>query len=152
MSDLRDLYQETILDHNRSPRNYRSLADANHQADGYNPLCGDRLTLFLKIEDGIVRDASFEGSGCAISKASASMLTESVKGRTVAEVRALFERFHRMVTSSTETPDDFVDLGKLAALGGVREFPVRVKCASLAWHTLRSAVDKDKLEEPVTTE
>jgi len=150
MSDLRDLYQETILDHNRSPRNYRSLADANHQADGYNPLCGDRLTLFLKIEDGIVRDASFEGSGCAISKASASMLTESVKGRTVAEVRALFERFHRMVTSSTETPDDFVDLGKLAALGGVREFPVRVKCASLAWHTLRAALEER--DEPVRTE
>ena len=144
MSDLRELYQEVILDHNRRPRNFHVLEDASHTADGHNPLCGDRLRVYLKIEDGIVSDVSFEGGGCAISKASASMMTDAIKGRTVAEVDALFQRFHRMVTTP---PDRAVeDMGKLSSLAGVREFPVRVKCASLAWHTLKAAlVQKSKV-------
>ena len=142
MAELTDLYQEVILDHNRRPRNFHALADASHTAEGYNPLCGDRLTLYLKLADGVVRDASFEGAGCAISKASASLMTDAVKGRTVAEAEALFDRFHRMVTTPPEQPVE--DLGKLSALAGVREFPVRVKCASLAWHTLKAAMAKEK--------
>jgi nitrogen fixation NifU-like protein len=142
MSDLTDLYQEVILDHNRRPRNFHALADASHSAEGYNPLCGDRLTLYLKVDGGVVTDVAFEGAGCAISKASASLMTDAVKGRTVAEAQALFERFHRMVTTPPEQPVE--DLGKLSALAGVREFPVRVKCASLAWHTLRAAMANEK--------
>jgi nitrogen fixation NifU-like protein len=139
MSAINDLYQEVILDHNRRPRNFRVLEHANHSAEGYNPLCGDRLTLYLDVEEGLVRDIAFQGSGCAISKASASLMTDSVKGRPVAEVRDLFARFHRMITTP---PDQGVeDLGKLSVLAGVREFPVRVKCASLAWHTLKAALD-----------
>jgi nitrogen fixation NifU-like protein len=138
MADLNDLYQEVILDHNRRPRNFHALADANHTAEGYNPLCGDRLTLYLKVDGGVVTDVSFEGAGCAISKASASLMTDAVKGKTVAEAEALFERFHRMVTTPPE--ESVEDLGKLSALAGVREFPVRVKCASLAWHTLKAAM------------
>ena len=138
MSDLADLYQEVILDHNRRPRNFHALADASHRAEGYNPLCGDRLTLYLKVADGVVADVSFEGAGCAISKASASLMTDAIKGRTVADVQALFDRFHRMVTTPPGQPVE--DLGKLSALAGVREFPVRVKCASLAWHTLKAAM------------
>ena len=141
MSDLNDLYQEVILDHNRRPRNFHPLADASHKAEGYNPLCGDRLTLYVKVADGVVADVSFEGAGCAISKASASLMTDAVKGRTVAEANALFDRFHRMVTTPPEQPVE--DLGKLSALAGVREFPVRVKCASLAWHTLKAAMAND---------
>ena len=139
MSELSDLYQEVILDHNRRPRNFRVLAGANHTAEGYNPLCGDRLTLYLKVEGDTIADVSFEGAGCAISKASASMMTDALKGRTVAEANSLFERFHRMVTTP---PDQVVeDMGKLSCLAGVREFPVRVKCASLAWHTLKAAME-----------
>jgi nitrogen fixation NifU-like protein len=138
MSDLNDLYQEVILDHNRRPRNFHAIADASHTAEGYNPLCGDRLTLYLKVDGGIVTDVSFEGAGCAISKASASLMTDAVKGKSVAEARALFDRFHRMVTTPPEQPVE--DLGKLSAFAGVREFPVRVKCASLAWHTLKAAM------------
>jgi nitrogen fixation NifU-like protein len=138
MSDLSDLYQEVILDHNRRPRNFHALADASHTADGHNPLCGDRLRLYLKVEDGIVSDVGFEGAGCAISKASASMMTDAIKGRTVTEVDALFQRFHRMVTTPPDCPVE--DMGKLSSLAGVREFPVRVKCASLAWHTLKAAM------------
>jgi nitrogen fixation NifU-like protein len=137
MSDLTDLYQEVILDHNRRPRNFYALADASHTAEGYNPLCGDRLTLYLKVDGGVVRDVSFEGAGCAISKASASLMTDAVKGKTIAEAQALFDRFHRMVTTPPEQAVE--DLGKLSAFAGVREFPVRVKCASLAWHTLKAA-------------
>ena len=143
MSELRELYQEVILDHNRRPRNFHKLDAANRKAEGYNPLCGDRLTVYLMIEDDAIKDASFEGSGCAISKACASMMTDAVKGRTVAEAERLFEQFHRMVTSSPEQPSDggdLVDLGKLSVFAGVREFPVRIKCASLALHTLRAAV------------
>ena len=140
MSDLSDLYQEVILDHNRRPRNFGVLADATHHAEGYNPLCGDRLSLFLKLDGDVITDVAFEGSGCAISKASASLMTDSLKGRDVAAARALFDRFHRMVTTA---PDREVeDLGKLSALAGVREFPVRVKCASLAWHTLKAALER----------
>jgi nitrogen fixation protein NifU and related proteins len=142
MSDLNDLYQEVILDHNRRPRNFHALADASHSAEGYNPLCGDRLTLYLKVADGVVADVSFEGAGCAISKASASLMTDAIKGRTVTEVQALFDRFHRMVTTPPEQPVE--DLGKLSALAGVREFPVRVKCASLAWHTLKAAMASER--------
>jgi nitrogen fixation NifU-like protein len=142
MAELTDLYQEVILDHNRRPRNFHALADASHTAEGYNPLCGDRLTLYLKLADGVVADVAFEGAGCAISKASASMMTDAVKGKSIAEARALFERFHRMVTTPPEQPVE--DLGKLSALAGVREFPVRVKCASLAWHTLKAAMASEK--------
>jgi nitrogen fixation protein NifU and related proteins len=137
-AELQELYQEVILDHNRRPRNFRAI-EGGRRAEGYNPLCGDRLTLYLRIDNGVIQDVSFEGSGCAISKASASLLTESVKGKTVAEADALFNRFQRMITAPAEAPPD--DLGKLTVLAGVRQFPVRVKCASLAWHTLRAAVE-----------
>lgn len=147
MSDLSDLYQEVILDHNRRPRNFRALAGASHRAEGYNPLCGDRLTLYLKVADGTIEDVSFEGAGCAISKASASMMTDALKGMTVADAHALFERFHRMVTTPPEQAVE--DLGKLSSLAGVREFPVRVKCASLAWHTLKAAMAS---QQKVSTE
>jgi nitrogen fixation NifU-like protein len=141
MGDLSDLYQEVILDHNRRPRNFRVLDQPSHHAEGYNPLCGDRLNLYLKVDGGVVTEVGFQGSGCAISRASASLMTDEVKGKPVGEVRALFERFHRMVTSA---PDGAVEsLGKLSVLAGVRQFPVRVKCASLAWHTLKAALDRD---------
>jgi|SRR5215207_424708 len=139
MSDLSDLYQEVILDHNRRPRNFRALAAHSHKAEGYNPLCGDRLTLYLKLTGETIEDVSFEGAGCAISKASASMMTDALKGRTVAEASALFDRFHRMVTTPPDQPVE--DMGKLSSLAGVREFPIRVKCASLAWHTLKAAMN-----------
>jgi nitrogen fixation NifU-like protein len=140
VTELSDLYQEVILDHNRRPRNFRVLDDATHQAEGYNPLCGDRLNLFVRVEGSVIADIGFQGSGCAISKASASLMTDSLKGRPIDEARALFERFHRMVT----TPPDIAveDMGKLSALAGVREFPVRIKCASLAWHTLKAALER----------
>jgi nitrogen fixation protein NifU and related proteins len=140
MGDLSDLYQEVILDHNKRPRNFHVLEDATHVAEGYNPLCGDRLSLYVRLDAGRIADIGFQGSGCAISKASASLMTDSLKGRPVEEVRAMFDRFHRMVT----TPPDIEveDLGKLSALAGVREFPVRVKCASLAWHTLKAALER----------
>jgi nitrogen fixation NifU-like protein len=144
---LRDLYQEVILDHNRRPRNFRAL-DVASKAEGHNPLCGDRLTVYVKLEDGVITDAAFQGSGCAISKASASLMTESVKGKTVKEAEALFDRVHLMLTAP---PDDGVDdLGKLSVMAGVRQFPVRVKCASLAWHTLRAALAAR--DEMVSTE
>jgi nitrogen fixation NifU-like protein len=140
MSDLSDLYQELILDHNRRPRNYGTLADANREAKGHNPLCGDRLIVFLKLVDDRIEDIRFEGSGCAISKASASLMTEAVKGRTVPEVTGIFQRFQAMITAPMDKPADDPSLGKLTVLGGVREFPVRIKCASLPWHTLKAAI------------
>ncbi len=140
MSDLTDLYQEVILDHNRRPRNFATLPDASHSAEGYNPLCGDKLHLYLKLDGDRITQATFEGSGCAISKASASLMTEAVKGRTVEEATTIFEQFHQLVTGTREADLDDEVLGKLAVLGGVREFPVRVKCASLAWHTLKAAL------------
>ena len=139
MSDLRDLYQEVILDHNRSPRNFGRLDDADLQADGHNPLCGDRLSITLKLTGDRVTDLRFEGSGCAISKASASLMTEGVKGLTLDDLHRLFERFHRLVTDRTAPVDD-AGLGKLAVFARVRDYPARVKCAILAWHTLRAAV------------
>ena len=138
MNDLDDLYQEVILDHNRRPRNFRALPEGR-RAEGYNPLCGDRLTVYLRVDGNVIKDVSFEGSGCAISKASASLMTESIKGKTLDEARALFDRFQRMITASGEVAS--ADLGKLAVLAGVRQFPVRVKCATLAWHTLRAAAE-----------
>jgi nitrogen fixation protein NifU and related proteins len=142
MSDLSDLYQEVILDHNRRPRNFHRLDGASHHAEGYNPLCGDRVTVFVQVADNRIADVAFQGSGCAISKASASLMTDRVKGCTVGEARELFDRFHRMVTTPSDRAVE--DLGKLSALAGVREFPVRVKCASLAWHTLKAALDEQE--------
>jgi nitrogen fixation protein NifU and related proteins len=149
MSELSDLYQEVILDHNRRPRNFRTIEDASRRQEGYNPLCGDRLTLYVTLDGDRIADVAFQGSGCAISKASASLMTETLKGKTVAEARALFEKFHDMVTSSPDT--EAADLGKLSVLSGVREYPTRVKCASLAWHTLKAAVSGET-DAPVTTE
>lgn len=140
MSDLSDLYQELILDHNRRPRNYGTLAGANREAKGHNPLCGDRLTVFIKLDDDRIADIAFEGSGCAISKASASLMTEAVKGRTIPEATGIFQKFQAMITAPVDKPADDPSLGKLSVLGGVREFPVRIKCASLPWHTLRAAL------------
>jgi nitrogen fixation NifU-like protein len=150
MSELQDLYQEVILDHNRRPRNFRELPPPARRAEGFNPLCGDRLTLYLDLDGDKIRDVTFVGSGCAISKASASLMTEALKGKSVEEAERLFERFHTMVTSSTESAP--ADLGKLSVLSGVREFPTRVKCAILAWHTLKAAINADRGPEPVTTE
>ena len=141
MSELTDLYQELILDHNRRPRNYGPLPDADHTARGYNPLCGDKLTIYAKLDGDRISGLSFEGSGCAISKASASLLTDALKGKTVEEAGALFARVHAMLTAPMGQDTDVESLGKLAALSGVREFPVRVKCASLAWHTLKAALE-----------
>ncbi len=143
MTDLRDLYQEVILDHSKRPRNFRKMESANRHAEGYNPLCGDKVTVYLAVRDGIVTDAAFQGSGCAISTASASMMTESLKGKTVAEVEAMFSCFHDMMTSPEDPETAPTGLGKLAVFAGVREFPMRVKCAVLAWHTLRSALADD---------
>jgi nitrogen fixation protein NifU and related proteins len=149
MSELNDLYQEVILDHNRRPHNFRVIDPATAKQEGYNPLCGDRLTLYVKVEDGIIRDVAFQGSGCAISKASASLMTDAVKGKTVEEARSLFDRFHQMITSPPGSP--LPELGKLSVLAGVRDFPTRVKCAGLAWHTLKAAVS-EQAAGPVTTE
>ena len=149
MSELTDLYQEVILDHNRRPRNFRVIDAASRKQEGYNPLCGDRLTLYVTLDGDRISDVAFQGSGCAISKASASLMTEALKGKTIDEARALFERFHEMVTSSPDT--EAPDLGKLSVLSGVREFPTRIKCASLAWHTLKAAVS-DAAAGPVSTE
>lgn len=135
--DLRELYQEVIFDHNRHPRNFGRLADANRVAEGHNPLCGDNVTVYLKLEDGRVADVKFEGQGCAISTASASLMSEAVKGRSVEEVEKLFQSFHAMIVDDNAAPED---LGKLEVLAGVKEFPVRVKCATLPWHTLHNAL------------
>jgi len=141
VSDLGDLYQELILDHNKSPRNFRRLQPADRQAEGHNPLCGDRVTVFVNLRDGTLTDAAFQGQGCAISTASASLMTESVKGKTVKEAEALFERVHRLLTSEPEQAAEAAEgLGKLAVFSGVSEFPMRVKCASLPWHTLAAAL------------
>ena len=151
MSDhLRELYQQIILDHNRSPRNFGRLENANRHAEGSNPLCGDKLSLELRVEEDVITDVRFQGSGCAISQASASLMTSAVKGKTAAEAESLFRLFRAMVTSPVDTPVDREALGKLAALGGVRQFPVRVKCANLSWHTLHAALEET--EDEVTTE
>ncbi len=142
MNDLRELYQELILDHSKRPRNFRALPGANRSADGYNPLCGDRATVYLRVEDDVLRDLSFEGSGCSISTASASMMTDALKGKSVTETKALFERFHELVTADpSKAAPASAELGKLAVFAGVHEFPMRVKCASLAWHTMKAALE-----------
>ncbi len=146
MNDLSALYQEVILDHSRHPRNFGSAEDANRKADGNNPLCGDRVTIYLRLEDGYIKDARFEAKGCAISLASASMMTEMLVGKTEEEARELFDRFHGLVTDGEE----HVELAELEALSGVRQFPTRIKCATLAWHTMTAALDQ--LEEEVKTE
>ena len=148
MSDLRELYQDVILEHSKAPRNFRQLKSANHKAEGYNPLCGDHFTVYLDLEGDSIRDISFEGSGCAISKASASMMTQSVKGKSKEDAAKLFEHFHKLVTG--EANGDREDLGKLAVFAGVSEFPVRVKCATLAWHTLQAALEGK--QEKISTE
>jgi nitrogen fixation NifU-like protein len=140
MSDLRALYQEIILEHNKNPRNFRKLPEANRMLEGYNPLCGDHYTLYLKIIDDVIVDISFEGSGCAISKASASVMTTLLKGKTKSEAEKMFGTFHQLVTGELKDVS-FETLGKLGAFAGVSEFPARVKCASLAWHTMHSALD-----------
>lgn len=153
MEDLRDLYQEVILDHNKRPRNFGPLEDASHSADGHNPLCGDQLRVFLRLEGDTVREVSFEGSGCAISTASASLMTESVKGRTLAEAERLFEEFHELLTGDPSVVGKASqELGKLAVFSGVREFPVRVKCATLAWHTLKAALKSKGESATASTE
>jgi nitrogen fixation protein NifU and related proteins len=149
MSELTDLYQEVILDHNRRPRNFRALDQPSRTQEGYNPLCGDRLTVYVKLAGDVIEDVSFQGTGCAISKASASLMTDALKGKTIVQAREIFDQFHEMVTSPPDTPA--ADLGKLSVLSGVREYPTRIKCASLAWHTLKAAVSDDKAG-PISTE
>ncbi len=149
MPDLRELYQEVILDHHRQPRNCRKPADANRHADGFNPLCGDKVSIYMRVEDGIVRDIAFQGSGCAISTASASMMTEALKGKSEKDVARIFEHFHDLVTGQNSAGEDSA-LGKLEVFTGVRDYPVRVKCATLAWHTMRAALAGTK--ETVATE
>jgi nitrogen fixation protein NifU and related proteins len=149
-SDLRDLYQEVILDHSKRPRNFHAMPGADRKAEGYNPLCGDRETVYLDLEGDVLKDVSFQGTGCAISTASASMMTESVKGRTRGEAEALFARFHDLITGSNGEKRGGPELGKLAVFSGVREYPVRVKCATLPWHTLKAALDG--AGAPVSTE
>ncbi len=141
MASLSGLYQDLILDHNRAPQNFRPMEDANRRVEGVNPLCGDRLTIWLKVEGGVIKDATFQGSGCAISKASASLMTSAVKGKTREEAEALFERFRRLVTGSMETAEAET-LGKLVVFSGLSEFPIRVKCASLSWHALKAALNE----------
>jgi nitrogen fixation protein NifU and related proteins len=150
MSELRDLYQEVILDHNRKPRNFRKLASPTQGAEGYNPLCGDRVTVELAVEGDVIRDIAFQGSGCAISKASASLMTADLKGKAVADAEAAFARFRAMLTESPAREETSAQLGKLAVFAGVREFPSRIKCATLPWHTLHAALAGKT--EPVSTE
>jgi len=149
MSELSELYQQVILDHNKKPRNFRKLENANHTADGYNPLCGDQMTVYLDLEDDLVKEVGFEGSGCAISKASASMMTQAVKGKSKEQAETLFHEFHSMVTGELNEETEENHLGNLKIFAGVREFPVRVKCATLPWHTLHAALNK---QDQVSTE
>jgi nitrogen fixation NifU-like protein len=150
MSDLRDLYQEVILDHHKKPRNCRRIEEASCHIQGYNPLCGDKCTVYVKLDGDRIKDVSFEGSGCAISTASASMMTESLKGKTRTEAETLFKEFQQMVTERDLEAEAPESLGKLAVFAGVRQYPARIKCATLAWHTLHAALEGSK--EPVSTE
>ena len=149
MSELRELYQQVILDHNKNPRNFHEMEDPTKKVEGYNPLCGDHYTIYVQLDGDVIRDVSFVGSGCAISKASASVMSSTVKGKTAAEAEQLFQTFHRLVTGDVAGLNA-ADLGRLAAFSGVSEFPARVKCASLAWHTLKTALSGE--EEQITTE
>ena len=148
LDQIRELYQEVVFDHNRNPRNFRTIEDADRKIEGFNPLCGDKITLFLKMNGNRIEDVSFQGSGCAISTASASLMTEMVKGKTEDEARTLFEKFHQVTTGKTELNLD--EMGKLSVLSGVRAYPARVKCATLAWHSLQSAIERSG--DKVTTE
>lgn len=154
MSELGDLYQQLILDHNKRPRNFGIMADATHKADGYNPLCGDKVRVFVQLQDGVIGKVGFDGSGCAISKASASLMTDALKGKKLQEAEQIFEAFHTLLTCEADPnevlADNAIELGKLEAFSGVREFPMRVKCATLAWHTLRAALSNSP--EPICTE
>ncbi len=150
MADLRELYQQVILDHNKSPRNFHAMADATNVVEGYNPLCGDHYTIYLKLDNDVVKEISFQGSGCAISKASASVMSTVMKGKTKKEAETLFNRFHQLVTGELKPGEQEEELGRLAAFAGVSEFPARVKCAILAWHTVHSALQGKK--EPQSTE
>lgn len=149
MAELRDLYQEVILEHAKAPRNYRELPGPASKAEGYNPLCGDRCTVFINTQGDVIQDVTFQGSGCAISKASASMMTQSLKGKTLQEAEEMFKTFHQMVTGQNRDGNK-ADIGKLKVFAGVSEFPARVKCATLAWHTLEAALHDQR--EPVSTE
>jgi nitrogen fixation NifU-like protein len=149
MSELSELYQQVILDHNKKPRNFRKLDTANHSAEGYNPLCGDHLTVYMDLENDLVKDVGFEGSGCAISKASASMMTQAVKGKSKEQAETLFKEFHSMVTGELDEESEGTSLGNLKIFAGVREFPVRVKCATLPWHTMHAALNK---QDQISTE
>lgn len=149
-SELKELYQQVILDHNKNPRNFRKMEKANHFAEGYNPLCGDKLNIYVELEEGKIKDISFQGSGCAISKASASLMSSMVKGLPVEEAEKLFEKFQAVITGRITEEEDIDKLGKLAVFAGVREFPSRVKCASLAWHTMVAAFKQE--EKSVSTE
>jgi nitrogen fixation NifU-like protein len=151
MPDLRDLYQEVILEHSKTPRNYRQLASANRKAEGFNPLCGDHFTVYLDVEGDAIRDITFQGSGCAISKASASMMTQSLKGKTTADAEKLFNEFHKLVTGEAKKNGDAKEMGKLAVFSGVSQYPARVKCATLAWHALHAALAGQQ-QDPVSTE
>lgn len=150
MSDLNELYQQTILDHNRNPRNYGALENADGEADGHNPLCGDKMRVYIALEGDVISNAQFEGSGCAISTASASLMTEALIGKTLDEAQALFAGFQKLVMTPQDMMNAVESMGKLAVFGGVRAFPMRVKCATLAWHTFKAAVDQEK--GTVTTE
>jgi nitrogen fixation NifU-like protein len=150
MSEMRELYQQVILDHYKKPRNYLKLEGATQTAEGYNPLCGDQITVYLQVDGEVIRNITFQGAGCAISQASASMMTASLKGKTRAEAEALFKGFHQLVTEEKGGDSDPAGLGKLGVFAGVREFPIRVKCATLPWHTLRAALEGKG--EPVSTE
>jgi len=145
MSELSELYQQVILDHNKKPRNFRKLDAANHSAEGYNPLCGDQLTIYLNLENDLVKEVGFEGSGCAISKASASMMTQAVKGKSKEQAEGLFKEFHSMVTGELDEETQENSLGNLKIFAGVREFPVRVKCATLPWHTMHAALNNKEI-------
>ena len=150
LDQIRDLYQEVVFDHNRNPRNFRVMSDANRKIEGFNPLCGDRITLYAKVNDGVIEDVSFQGSGCAISTASASLMTEIVRGKTEPEAEQLFELFHRITTGKNGDEVNLEEIGKLAVLAGVRAYPARVKCATLAWHSLQAALKND--DATVSTE
>jgi nitrogen fixation NifU-like protein len=140
VNELRELYQEVILDHSKKPHHFREMPEASHQANGHNPLCGDRVTVYLHVEGDVIEDVTFQGAGCSISTASASMMTDALRGKTIVEANALFERFHALVTSDPDA-DAASSLGKLAVFSGVSEFPMRVKCASLSWHTMKAALE-----------
>jgi nitrogen fixation NifU-like protein len=150
LEQIRDLYQEVVFDHNRNPRNFRVMEDANRKIEGFNPLCGDKITLYVKVNDGVIEDVSFQGSGCAISTASASLMTELVKGQSEEEAQHLFDIFHRITTGKNEEAVNLEDIGKLAVLAGVRAYPARVKCATLAWHSLQAALKNEA--DTVSTE